>query len=262
MRTTHPRRAPLAGLCAALSSADARGSRRPGRRHWSRRRSFELACRPDRAYRGRRRSRRGRFQAVYAVPRAALRRSPDRRTALAAPAAAAAPWDGVRDATQFAPSCPQPSRQPVRAARPLLRGLPVSQRLHADAAARRSTGRCSCGSTAVASPRMAPATTTAPSSPRTAPSWSRSTTGSARSGSLPTRARVATRWPGRQLRPDGPAGGAALGPAQHRPVRRRPAQRDDRRAVGRRRVGARPAGLASARAGCSSGRSWRAARSR
>ena len=56
---------------------------------------------------------------------------------------------------------------------------------------------------------------------------------------------AAARWPGRQLRPDGPDRGIAVGPSQHRTVRRRPAQRHDRRAVGRRRVGARPAGLAS-----------------
>ena len=68
-----------------------------------------------------------------------------------------------------------------------LRGLPVPERLHADVAPRRQSGRCSCGSTAAGSPRTAPSTTTAPSSRRTASSSSRSTTGWARSASSRTR---------------------------------------------------------------------------
>ena len=49
---------------------------------------------------------------------------------------------------------------------------------------------------------------------------------------------------GRQLRADGPAGGVAVGQAQHWPVRRRPGRSDDRGAVCRWRVGARANGLA------------------
>ena len=43
-------------------------------------------------------------------------------------------WSGVRDATTFGPSCPQATHtKPVPSARPDQRGLPVPQRLHADA---------------------------------------------------------------------------------------------------------------------------------
>ena len=50
-----------------------------------------------------------------------------------------------------------------------------------------------------------------------------------------------------QLRLHGPAGGAALGQAQHRQVRRRPGQRHDLRPVGRRAQRARPARIAARR---------------
>ena len=52
----------------------------------------------------------------------------------------AASWKGVRDATTFAPSCPQvPTAD--RGAGAFLRGLPLPQRVHADAGKRGATGR-------------------------------------------------------------------------------------------------------------------------
>ena len=68
--------------------------------------------------------------------------------------------------------------------------------------------------------------------------------------------------PGRpdgRLRPDGPAGGPALGAAQHRGVRRQPGQRHDLRRVGGRPERAAAARLARPRAGCSPRPSPRAA---
>ncbi len=97
-----------------------------------------------------------------------------------------ASWKGVRDATQFAASCPQ---QPsgVRAAR-----RPSEDCLYLNVSTPalrhgREVGRCSSGSTAADSRKTAPATTTAPSSRPRARSSSRSTTGSARSAFSRTR---------------------------------------------------------------------------
>ena len=71
------------------------------------------------------------------------------------------------------------------------------------------------------------------------------------------------RRPGlRQLRADGPAGGAALGASQHRAVRRRRRQGDDLRPVRRRPERAFPPRLAPLRRACSTARSRRAARIR
>ena len=53
----------------------------------------------------------------------------------------AAAWSGVRDATQFGPSCPQDDGQPVPAARDDQRGLPVPERLHAGGTAAAVGGR-------------------------------------------------------------------------------------------------------------------------
>ena len=74
----------------------------------------------------------------------------------------------------------------------------------------------------------------------------------------PPGARQPARRPVRRLRPDGSAGGAALGAAQHRPVRRRPAQRDHLRRVGRRPLACCHSWPPPARTGCSPRRSSRA----
>ena len=114
--------------------------------------------------------------------------APTGHAAVAAPQPPAA-WHGVRDATPVRAELPAAAGARSLPARPDRRGLPVPERLHAGTctAAAAMVARCSCGSTAAASPRTAPATTTAPSSRRTAPSSSRSTTGSARSASSRTR---------------------------------------------------------------------------
>ena len=102
MRTTHSRRFMPATRCVAVmtlvvttSGADAFNASTRGRR---------LGL-PERAHRERRRSRRARLRGV-SVPRAAYAAPPTgklRRRPLHRPAR----WRGVRDATQFAPSCPQ-----------------------------------------------------------------------------------------------------------------------------------------------------------
>ena len=145
-----------------------------------------------------------------------------------------------RSSRRAARSCRARSRRPPRSPRTACTSTSTRRRC-----IETPIGRCSCGSTAAGSPRTARATTTAPSSRRRARSWSRS---NYRLGALgvprPSRARRAAGRPGRQLRPDGPDRGPALGPAQHRAVRRGPAQRHDRGPVRRRRLGARPARLA------------------
>ena len=243
MRTTHPRRAAARRPLRGADSACARGGRcRAVDTGLAAAASSSTAAPIVRIEGGVVRGA-SRFRRVR-VPRAAVRRSPDREPALASPTRLQPQWNGVRDATQFAPSCPQPS-EPVRAARPLLRGLPVPQRLHADAAPRREPAG------ARVDPRRWFHRGWRPQLRRLQARGGRHRRGH---DQLPPRrarvprpsgARVAARWPGRQLRPDGPDRRAALGQAQHRTVRRGPAQRHDRRAVGRRRVGARPAGLAS-----------------
>ena len=130
--------------------------------------------------------------------------------------------------------------EPVPAAGAPVRGLPVPERLHADVAPRRQAA----GAGVDPRRRLHPGRR-----PQLRRHQARGGRHRGRHDQLPARrarlpgapgACLAARRSGRQLRLDGPAGGAALGQAQHRAVRRRPAQRDDRRPVGRRRVGARP----------------------
>ena len=89
---------------------------------------------------------------------------------------------GVRDATQFAPSCPQSVVDALLPAQSDRRG-PVPQRLHAVSAQppRRWSPGARVDPRGRSDARMPPATTTAPSSRRRALSSSRSTTGWARS---------------------------------------------------------------------------------
>ena len=179
MNPSHSRRALLAGICTALLALIALGVRR----------------RP------------GPASAAVAAPASARARSwsPETAPSAASPSPAATRSAGCRTPLRRSGTCAggrrsarplegRPRRDPVRAELPAeaepvpaagaaVRGLPVPERLHADVAPRTRSGRCSCGSTAAASPRTAPSTTTAPSSRRTASSSSRSTTGSARSAS-------------------------------------------------------------------------------
>ena len=134
--------------------------------------------------------------------------------------------------------------QPAPPARDDQRGLPVPERLHAGAA--RPQWRWPAG--AGVDPRRRPGPGRRP---RLRRHQARGGRHGRRHDQLPARRARLPRAPGarlprrgRQLRADGPAGGAALGPAQHRAVRRRPAQRDHRGPVGRGPVGPGPDGLA------------------
>ena len=148
------------------------------------------------------------------VPRAALRRGPDRVLALARPAPAGRlarrpRRDAVRGELPA-------DRERLRAAGPVQRGLPVPQRLHAHAPPRRPPAR------ARVDPRRRPHPGRGPQlrrcEARRGRHGGRHHQLPARPARLPgaPRAGPAPRRPERQLRPDGPAGGAALGAAQHR----------------------------------------------
>ena len=154
-----------------------------------------------------------------------------------------ADWRGVRDATQFGPSCPQ-APSPFAPPGPQSEDCLYLNVVDADAAPPRPPARTRLD------PRRRPDPGRRPQLRRLQARGGRRRrrhdqlpAGRAR---LPraSRACVGPGRPGGQLRADGPASGAALGPAQHRAVRRRPAQRDDRRPVSRRPVGARPPRLA------------------
>ena len=80
-----------------------RDRRRPA---GSRLRRRGLRCRRDRDHQRRRRPRRGRARRLR-LPRGCLTPLPPPATCGGAPAPACH-WQGVRDATRFAPSCPQP----------------------------------------------------------------------------------------------------------------------------------------------------------
>ena len=251
MNRSHARLAVITGLGAALAALSLAASGGAGAR------ARQLADRHDRR---RRRARRGRFRRLR-IPRAALRGSPDWRLALA-PAAAAGLLERRPRCDPVRAELPAEA-EPVPAAGSPVRGLPVPERVHADVAPRRKAAGARVDPRRRLHRRTAPSTTTAPSS---RPDGTVVVTINYRLGALGFLAHPALasrpRRPGRQLRPDGSAGGAALGQAQHRAVRRRPAQRDDRRPVGRRRVGARPARLARLARAVPAGDRARAARSR
>ena len=97
-----------------------------------------------------------------------------------------ASWRGVRDATQYAPSCPQTAER-VRGARSLLRGLPVPQRLHADGASPRQAAGARVDPRRRLHAGRQPQLRRLEARGGRASSSSRSTTGSARSASSPTR---------------------------------------------------------------------------
>ena len=172
-----------------------------------------------------------------------------------------ASWQGVRDATQYAAELPA-AAEPVRAARPVLRGLPLPQRLHADAAPRRRRPVLVWihgGGFTQDAGRNYDGTKLAADGHRRR--HDQLPAGRARLP-RPPGARLAARWPGRQLRPDGPAGGAALGTGTT--SRRSAAIRTTSRSPASRPAAWRcsPTWSRAAPAGSSSGRSWRAARSR
>ena len=181
--------------------------------------------RPDRDHHRRPRPRLGGARGSWGLrlPRAALRRSPHRQPAVASPAAAGC-------------LAGRPRRHPLRAEQPAAaqprpdgsdeRGLPVPQRVHADAGKQRR--RRSAG--ARVDPRR-------PLHARRRPGLRRHQTGGGRHRGRhhqfpagrswlprPPGAGVGARRPVRQLRADGPAGCPALGAEQHPPVRRRPGQ--------------------------------------
>ena len=136
------------------------------------------------------------------------------------PPASPASWEGVRDATQFGPSCPQPPSPfappgPIsedclylNVYAPTLRssdegGRPVLVWIHGGGLTQ-DAGRNYDGSKLAADGTVV-------------------VTINYRLGARLPRApgaRLPAGRPGRQLRLDGPAGGPALGPAQHRTVRR------------------------------------------
>ncbi len=138
-----------------------------------------------------------------AAPTGALRwRAPRRAGRLARRA---------RDATRFAPIYPAQPETPYTAGESS-EARPLPQRVHPVGPDAGIHGRShgSPGSTAAATCcRRAEATTTRRSSPPPAPSSSPSTTGSAPWASRPPGAGRSSRRRDRQLRPDGPAGGAA-----------------------------------------------------
>ena len=244
MNMTHWRRAPLAALCAALIALTLAPAGATGGAAAAISGGAPIVTIEDGAVRGT--AVPGGY-AFLGLPYAAPPTGDLRWRAPQPPAA----WEGVRDATQFAPSCPQTRR--ARSCRP----GPISEDcLYLNVyMPTRDSGRAREGDDdgaagAGVDPRRRPH---AGRQPQLRRHQARGRRHRRRHDQLPARrarlpgapgARRAAGRPGRQLRPDGPAGRAALGPAQHRAVRRRPAQRDHRRPVGRRRVGAGPARLA------------------
>ena len=155
------------------------------------------------------------------LPRAAVRAPPTGHLRWRAPQPPAS-WSGIRDATQYAPSCPQktslfaaagPQSEDclyLNVSTPTLRShadRPVLVWIHGGGFTQ--DGARNYDGTKLAADGVVVVTI------------------NYRLGALGFLAHPALASrpgrPGRQLRPDGPAGGAALGPAQHRPVRRRPA---------------------------------------
>ena len=98
-----------------------------------------------------------------------------------------ASWRGVRDATQYAAELPADSRAAFAGARSVLRGLPVPQRLHADAASPRQAAGARVDPRRRLHAGRQPQLRRHEARGGRASSSSRSTTGSARSASSPTR---------------------------------------------------------------------------
>ena len=129
MNTTHWRRAPLAACCAALAAlalaaAGATAATAGTRAVASGSGGAPIATTGDGAVRG---VAAGSINEFLGIPYAA----PPTGHLRWRPPQPPAEWQGVRDATQFGPSCPQPAEgQRDLPARPHQRGLPVPQRVH------------------------------------------------------------------------------------------------------------------------------------
>jgi hypothetical protein len=154
------------------------------------------------------------------LPRRALRRRPDRRAALARPTAARSLARRARRHPVLAELLAAPDAVHRRHD---VRGLPVPQRVHAVGPDARRRPR-------PPGPGLDPRRRLrARRGPRLRPGAARRRGHRGRDGQLPPRRAGLPRAPGagrpprrrvRQLRPDGPAGRAALGPREHRALRR------------------------------------------
>ena len=134
MNMTHGRRAPLAAACCAalaaltLAAAGAATAMASASTAHARSSGAPTVRTDDGAVRG---MTAGTVDEFLGIPYAA----PPTGNLRWRPPQPPAPWWGVRDATQFAPSCPQPP-SPFAPARSYERGLPVPQRVHTRATRR------------------------------------------------------------------------------------------------------------------------------
>ena len=131
MNTTHWRRARLAGVCCAaltalaLGAAGATAATVGTATAASGSGGAPIVTTDDGAVRG---ATAGTVNEFLGIPYAA----PPIGNLRWRPPQPPARWRGVRDATQFGPSCPQPPG-PFAPPSPVQRGLPVPQRVHAGA---------------------------------------------------------------------------------------------------------------------------------